>query len=156
MANLDDVFRSAVPGGNIAKPLMIALLGLLASGALFKGGGGAQSPAPQSPAPKPQQAPAGQASGGLLDGLGGLLERFQQSGNGDVMNSWIGSGQNQPVQPSQLGTVLGPDIIKALAQRSGLSEDELTKQLSQVLPPVVDKLTPNGRIPTLAEISQLN
>ena len=60
------------------------------------------------------------------------------------------------MQPSQLGTVLGPDIIKALAQRSGLSEDELTKQLSQVLPPVVDKLTPNGRIPTLAEISQLN
>ena len=151
MANLDDTFRSAVPGGNIAKPLMIALLGLLASGALFKGGGGAQSPAP-----KPQQAPAGQGGGGLLDGLGGMLERFQQGGHGNVMNSWIGSGQNQPVQPSQLGTVLGPDIIKVLAQRSGLSEDELTKQLSQVLPTVVDKLTPNGRIPTLAEISHLN
>ena len=43
MANLDDMFRSAVPGGNIEKPLMIALLGLLASGALFKGGGGAQN-----------------------------------------------------------------------------------------------------------------
>jgi len=151
MANLDDMFRSAVPGGNIAKPLMIALLGLLASGALFKGGGGTQSPAA-----KPQQAPANPGGGGLLEGLGGLLERFQQSGNGNLINSWIGSGQNQPVQPSQLGTVLGPDIIKVLAQRSGLSEDELTKQLSQVLPPVVDKLTPNGRIPTLAEISHLN
>jgi uncharacterized protein YidB (DUF937 family) len=147
MANLDDVFRSAVPGGNIAKPLMIALIGLLASGTLFKGGG------EQSPAAKPQGAPADQGGGGLLEGLGGLLERFQRSGHGNVMNSWIGNGQNQPVQPGQLGTVLGPDVIKALAQRSGLSEDDLARQLSQILPSVVDKLTPNGRIPTLAEIS---
>jgi uncharacterized protein YidB (DUF937 family) len=150
MANLDDVFRSAVPGGNIAKPLMIALIGLLASGTLFKGGGA------QSPATKPQVAPTDQGGGGLLEGLGGLLERFQRSGHGNVMNSWIGNGQNQPVQPGQLGTVLGPDIIKALAQKSGLSEDELARQLSQILPPVVDKLTPNGRIPTLAEISHLS
>jgi uncharacterized protein YidB (DUF937 family) len=148
MAGLDDVLRSAVPGGNIAKPLMLALLGLLASGALFKGGGG------QSPAAKPQPAPA-DPGGGLLGGLGGLLDKFQQSGQGNVINSWIGSGQNQPVQPKQLGTVLGPDIIKVLAQRSGLSEDELTRQLSQVLPAVVDKLTPNGRLPTIAELSHL-
>jgi uncharacterized protein YidB (DUF937 family) len=149
MANLDDVVRSAVPGGNIAKPLMIALLGLLASGALFKGG------VPQSPAVKPQQAPADEGPGGLLAGLGGLFERFQQSGHGNVSNSWVGNGQNQPVQPNQLGTVLGPNILKTLAQRSGLSEDELTKQLSQILPGVVDKLTPSGRIPTLAELGDL-
>ena len=54
----------------------------------------------------------------------------------------------------QLGPALGPDIIKTLAQRSGLSEEELTKQLSQVLPGVVDKLTPAGRLPTLAELSE--
>ena len=87
MANLDDVFRSAVPGGDIAKPLMIARLGLLASGALFQGGGGAQSPGA-----RPQRAPANQGGGGLFEGLGGLLERFEQSGRGNVMNSWIGSG----------------------------------------------------------------
>jgi uncharacterized protein YidB (DUF937 family) len=149
MANLDDVVRSAVPGGSIAKPLMIALLGLLASGALFKGTG------VQSPAAKPQQAPADEGAGGLLGGLGGLLDRFQQSGHGDVIKSWIGTGQNQPVQPRQLGTALGPDIIKVLAQKSGLSEDELTKQLSQILPGVVDKLTPIGRIPTPSEITHL-
>jgi uncharacterized protein YidB (DUF937 family) len=149
MGNLDDVVRSAVPGGNIAKPLMIALLGLLASGALFKGSGA------QAPAAKPQQAPADEGAGGLLGGLGGLLERFQQGGHGDVIRSWIGNEQNQPVHPKQLGTVLGPDIIKILAQKSGLSEDELTKQLSQILPGVVDKLTPSGRIPTPAEISHL-
>jgi len=151
MASLDDVIRNAVPGGNVAKPLMIALLGLLASGALFKGGS-ASSPAP---AAKPQQVPDAGGAGGLLAGLGGLLERFQQSGHGGVMNSWVGSGQNQPVQPGQLGTVLGPNIIKTLSQNSGLSEDELTRQLSQMLPGVVDKLTPNGRMPTLAELSDL-
>jgi uncharacterized protein YidB (DUF937 family) len=149
MASLDDMIRNAIPGGNIAKPLMIALLGLLASGALFKGGG------TQSSAAAPQQPAAGDGLGGLLGGLGGLLERFQQGGQGSVINSWIGSGQNQPVQPGQLGTILGPNIIKALAQSSGLSEKELTEQLSQILPGVVDKLTPNGRIPTLAELSDM-
>jgi uncharacterized protein YidB (DUF937 family) len=149
MGSLDDVIRSAVPGGNIGKPLMIALLGLLASGALFKSGG------TQVPAAKPQSAPANEGAGGLLAGLGGLLEQFQQNGQGHVINSWIGSGQNQPVQPGELGTVLGPNIIKTLAQSSGLSEAELTKQLSQILPGVVDKLTPNGRIPTPAELGDM-
>jgi len=71
-----------------------------------------------------------------------------------VANSWVGSGQNQPVAPGQLGSALGPSIIKMLAQRSGLSEEEITKQLSQVLPGIVDKLTPNGKLPTVAELSQ--
>jgi uncharacterized protein YidB (DUF937 family) len=149
MAGLDDMIRNALPGGNITKPLMIALLGLLASGALFKGGG------TQSSATTPQQPAAGNGLGGLLGGLGGLLEKFQQSGQGNVINSWIGSGQNQPVQPGQLGSILGPNITKALAQSSGLSEEELTKQLSQILPGIVDKLTPNGRLPTLAELSDM-
>jgi uncharacterized protein YidB (DUF937 family) len=155
MGSLDDVIRSAVPGGNIGKPLMIALLGLLASGSLFKSSG------TQAPAAKPQSAPANpenpgnEGAGGLLAGLGGLLERFQQGGQGHVISSWIGNGQNQPVQPGQLDTVLGPNIIKALGQSSGLSEAELTKQLSQILPGVVDRLTPNGRMPTLAELADM-
>jgi len=73
---------------------------------------------------------------------------------GFVVNSWVGSGQNQPVSPGQLGSALGPSIIKMLAQKSGLPEEELTKQLSQILPGLVDKLTPNGRVPTAAELSQ--
>jgi uncharacterized protein YidB (DUF937 family) len=87
--------------------------------------------------------------------LGGLLDKLQKGGLGNVANSWVGPGQNQPASHSQLGSALGPDIIKTLAQRSGLSEEEITKQLSQILPGVVDKLTPNGRLPTLAELSQL-
>jgi uncharacterized protein YidB (DUF937 family) len=72
---------------------------------------------------------------------------------GDVASSWVDNGQNQPVSPNKLGPALGSDIIKTLAQRSGLSEEELTRQLSQILPGVVDKLTPAGRLPTLAELS---
>jgi uncharacterized protein YidB (DUF937 family) len=149
MAGLQDMIRSSAPGGNIGKPLMIALGALLASGVLFGGGRAGQ------PATTGSQPTSNEGAGGLLGGLGGLLEKLQQGGLGNVTNSWIGSGQNQPVSPNQVGSALGPNIIKTLAQQSGLSEDELTKQLSQVLPGVVDKLTPNGRLPTLAELSQL-
>ena len=146
MANLEDTIRSAVPGGNLGKPLMLALLALLASGALFRGGGAG---APANANAGPQSTSPG--AGGLLGGLGGLLDKLQNGGLGNVVNSWVGAGQNQPVAPGQLGPALGSELIKALAQRSGLSEEELTKQLSQVLPGVVDKLTPAGRLPTAAE-----
>jgi uncharacterized protein YidB (DUF937 family) len=149
MASSEDVIRSAVPGG-IGKPLILALLALLASGALF----GRGSKEGSATATKGSQAAPDEGAGGLLGGLGGLVDKFQKGGLGNVINSWVGPGQNQPVSPNQLGPALGPDIIKTLAQRSGLSEEELTRQLSQVLPGLVDKLTPNGRLPTLAELSQ--
>ena len=150
MAGLEDMLHSAVPGGKIAKPLLLALLALLASGALFGGGGAGRS----AGAPSQSNADEG-AGGGLLGGLGGLLDKLQKGGLGDAANSWVGTGQNKPVAPGQLGSALFPDIIKTLAQRSGLSEEELTKQLSQVLPGIVDKLTPQGRLPTLAELSDM-
>ena len=150
MPGLEDMLRSAVPGGKIGKPVLLALLALLASGALFGGGAGRSASAPSQP-----KADEG-AGGGLLGGLGGLLDKLQKGGLGDAANSWVGTGQNKPVPPGQVGSALGPDIIKTLAQRSGLSEEELTKQLSQVLPGVVDKLTPQGRLPTLAELSDLS
>jgi uncharacterized protein YidB (DUF937 family) len=148
MAGLEDLIRSSAPGGSIGKPLLLALLALLASGALFRGG--STGPAATTGSPPT----SGEGAGGLLGGLGGLLDKLQKGGLNDVVNSWVGSGQNQPVSHNQLGPALGPDIIKALAQRSGLSEEEITKQLSQVLPGVVDKLTPAGRLPTLAELSK--
>jgi len=140
--------RSTAPGGNIAKPLMLALGALLASGALFRGGGAGQT---ANAGPQPT---SDEGAGGVLAGLGGLLNKLEQGGLGSVANSWIGSGQNQPVRPGQLGSALGPNIINTLAQKSGLSEEELTKQLSQVLPGLVDGLTPNGRLPTMAELSR--
>ena len=149
MASLQETIQSAVPGGNIGKPLVLALGALLASGALFKGSGTGSSTSSDS------QGTTSEGAGGLLGGLGGLLNKLQTGGLGNIASSWVSSGPNQPVPPAQLGTALGPDIIKALSQRTGLPEDELTKQLSQVLPQVVDKLTPAGRLPTIAELSQM-
>jgi uncharacterized protein YidB (DUF937 family) len=149
MAGLEDMIRSSAPGGNIGKPLILALGALLASGVLFRGGSAGQTASAGS------QPTSDEGAGGLLGGLGGLLNRLQQGGLGDETKSWVGSGQNQPVSPGQLGSALGPNIIKTLAQQSGISEDELTKQLSQVLPGIVDKLTPNGRLPTVAELSKM-
>jgi uncharacterized protein YidB (DUF937 family) len=148
MGSLDDVLGSAVPQGSLAKPLMIALGALLASGALFKNSNAGTA---QASSPKPS-SPQG---GDMLGGLGGLLNQFQQSGLGDVVKSWIGPGQNQPISPNQLGAALGPQIIKILAQQTGMSEQEISTHLSQILPNVVDKLTPNGRMPTQAELANL-
>jgi uncharacterized protein YidB (DUF937 family) len=152
MAGLEDILHSSAPGGNIGKPLLLALLALLASGALFGGSGGAGRPASIPEQPKGDEG----TGGGLLGGLGGLLDKLQKGGLGNATNSWVGSGENHSVSPGQLGSALGPDIIKTLAQRSGLSEEEITKQLSQILPGVVDKLTPRGRLPTLAELPDTN
>ena len=144
MAGLQDMIRSSAPGGNIGKPLMIALGALLASGVLFGGGRAGQ------PATTGSQPTSDEGAGGLLGGLGGLLNKLQQGGLGNETKSWVGSGQNQPVSPNQLGSALGPNIIKTLAQRGRTHQ-----QLSQALPGLVDKLTPNGRLPTMAELSKM-
>lgn len=149
MAGLTDLIRAAVPGGNIGKPLLLALGALLASGALFRGSAG------QTAGAGPQPPTDTNDAGGLLGGLGGLLNKLQQGGLGNATNSWVGPGQNQPVSPGQLGSALGPDIIKTLSQMTGLSEGQLTQQLSHHLPPTVNNLTPNGRLPTLAELAKM-
>src|SRR6516162_1366561 len=146
MAFLDNVLNKSIPqGSSLAKPLMLAFTALLASGALGR---------KQEPASAPTTSPASANAGGLLGGLGGLLEKLQQSGHGEVTKSWIGSGQNQPISPGSLGSALGPWIIKALSEKTGLSEQELTAQLSQLLPGLVDKLTPQGRLPTHDELAR--
>jgi uncharacterized protein YidB (DUF937 family) len=162
MGLLDDVLGSAVPGGGLAKPLMIAATALLAArgtGALgnLLGGGVATAPT-QPPAmpnqPQAAQPPTGQPQGGLLGGLSSLVERFQQSGHGDVINSWIGSGQNQSITPDQLHQALGPDAVNNLSRMTGVSSQDLVSELSRVLPGIVDKLTPQGRMPDHAEMSR--
>ena len=85
--------------------------------------------------------------GGGLGGLAGLVNKMQQSGLGDVANSWVGTGENQAIAPDQLGQVLGGDMISGLTQQLGMNQGDLLGQLSQMLPQVVDKLTPNGQVP---------
>jgi len=96
----------------------------------------------------------GDGTGGQAGGLGGLLERFQRSGHGDIANSWISAGPNRPVQPSQLESALGRDTVDSLSRETGLGRDDLLSELSRALPGVVDKLTPNGRLPNGSELSR--
>jgi uncharacterized protein YidB (DUF937 family) len=162
MGLLDNVLGSAVPGGNLAKPLMIALTALLAAratgsgglGNIFGGGGTVPQSPPNAPSQPQVQSPSGPPQGGLLGGLGDMLQRFQQSGHGDVMNSWIGPGQNQAIAPDQLHQALGPEAVNNLSRLTGLPAKDLVAELSRVLPGVVDKLTPQGRMPDQAEISR--
>ena len=91
---------------------------------------------------------AGASQGGTAaGGLGDLMARFQQGGLGDVLGSWIGTGQNLPVSSDQLSNVLGSDMLAKIAQQLGVSHGEAASQLSEVLPQVVDKLTPDGHVP---------
>ena len=158
MGLLDNVLGSQIPGGNLAKPLGMALLGYLASRSMGAGGsqapsggglggllGGLMGGSGQQPGPEAHAAASG--------GLGALLERFQQSGYGDVANSWIGRGRNQPIAPDELQEALGPETVNDFARQTGVSQEEALSQLSEGLPTLVDRLTPEGRIPDEQEMA---
>ncbi|HZW21188.1 MAG TPA: YidB family protein [Noviherbaspirillum sp.] len=87
------------------------------------------------------------ANNGRSDGVHGLVHRFNQAGLGNVIQSWIGTGQNVPVTAEQLRQVLDHGQLRAIADETGLSEREAARQLSDMLPDLVDKLTPAGHIP---------
>jgi uncharacterized protein YidB (DUF937 family) len=135
MGLLDAVLGSVLGGGNNNAQAQGGGAGMLmqiVAAMLANQGGGA--------------AGAGGAGGGL-GGLAGLAEQFSRGGLGDVMSSWIGTGQNQPISPDQLGGVLGNDMLSELTQRTGMNQGDLLGQLSQMLPQMVDRATPEGRIP---------
>jgi len=93
-------------------------------------------------------AGAGQGGqGGAAGGLGALLQQFQAAGLGEQVNSWVGTGQNLPVSPEQLQGAFGADQMSQMAAKMGLSTGDLGAQLSQMLPQVVDQLTPGGQLP---------
>jgi uncharacterized protein YidB (DUF937 family) len=137
MSFLDQIIRSVVGsalGSQSTRgrsPVVMALLALLASRAMA--GRGISTRAPTSDD---------------LGGLGGLVERFHQGGLDDIINSWIGTGANKPVSPHQLHDALGSETVDDLSRETGMPRDDLLSQLSQVLPGVVDKLTPHGQLPT--------
>ena len=80
-------------------------------------------------------------------GLGGLLEKFNQAGMGDAAKSWVGTGDNAPISGDQLGQVLGGDMMGELAAKLGMSNGDAAGQLANVLPGLIDKLTPHGQAP---------
>ncbi len=161
-------------------PVTMALLGLLAyrtmqgKGRLAdmlgmnKGGAPASQPSSAGTSGPSTGPSAGGGLGGLLgslgglfggasagsvlsNGLGDLVRQLQQNGHSDIANSWVNNGPNKPISPDQLREGLGNETVNSLADQSGLPADQLLSELSKLLPGVVDKLTPNGRLPTEQE-----
>jgi uncharacterized protein YidB (DUF937 family) len=87
------------------------------------------------------------ANDGSLGGLQGLVSKLQDAGLGDVVASWIGTGSNLPVSAGQLSQALGIDTLACMAQQFGLNEGDIAGQLAQMLPGLVDQLTPAGQMP---------
>jgi uncharacterized protein YidB (DUF937 family) len=85
-------------------------------------------------------------------GLSGMLQNFHDKGLGGLMSSWIGTGQNLPISADQIQHVLGSDQVKELAAKAGISPDMASSALTQLLPTLVDKLTPNGQVPQHSSI----
>ncbi len=80
-------------------------------------------------------------------GLPALIQKFEQGGLAEVISSWVGTGSNLPISAEQLQAVLGSDTVSALASKLGLSGADVSQQLAQILPKVVDQLTPQGQVP---------
>src|SRR3954467_12912061 len=155
MGLLDNVLGSGVPGGRMAKPLGIALLALLASRMGQGGGGGGGLLGGGSDRPAMSEEELGNhMPGAISGGLGGLLRQFQQNGYGHVADSWIGRGPNQQIAPDQLHQALGPETVDELSEQTGMPRQDVLSQLSQALPDMVDRLTPEGRIPDPGEVER--
>ena len=141
---LSNVIRTAVIstlGAKLARgrsPIVAALMMLIVSRVLAQRGDAPEKP--QDDKEKPQVA-------GTEDGLGGLLEKFRQGGLEDNIKSWIGTGPNKPISPNQLHQALGPETVDGLTRETGLPREDLLSQLSRLLPEVIDKLSPSGKLP---------
>jgi uncharacterized protein YidB (DUF937 family) len=93
---------------------------------------------------------AGGVGGLLSGGLGELVERFKQSGQADAVDSWVSTGPNKQIAPSQVEQAIGPEVLETLLKQTGLSREEILARLSRELPDAVDKYTPQGQLPAAA------
>ena len=84
---------------------------------------------------------------GQSGGISGLVQQFASKGLGNIVSSWVSTGQNLPISPEQVGNVLGQDQVQAVAAQAGVSPEEAKSGLAQILPQLVDRLTPNGEVP---------
>jgi uncharacterized protein YidB (DUF937 family) len=101
-----------------------------------------------------EQLGGASAGGVLTGGLGELIDRFQRNGQGETADSWVRTGPNKPVTPTQLENAIGSDVLDTLSRQTGFSTQELLARLSRELPNAVDKYTPQGRLPTEAELAR--
>ena len=128
------------------------------------GPGAGQVPGQQPLPPGPQitqgqlaglaQAAIAMLNDPRVGGIQGLAQRLQQAGLGDVVNSWIGTGQNRPVDPRQLQEAL-PGEVTDISQQAGVPPQQGGSLLAQLLPRLIDRLTPNGQVPQQDQMGQL-
>jgi putative toxin-antitoxin system antitoxin component (TIGR02293 family) len=126
----------------LATPIAVAV-GALVLGKMF-GAEGVGASAPAQPVP----------AGSILAGLTDLIGKLSASEVGPQVNSWVGQGTNEPVQPGPLGSALGQNVLKELSQRTGMTQQEVLNRLATVLPQIINDLTPNGHMPPLVDIDK--
>ena len=95
----------------------------------------------------------GAQGGASAGGLGGLISSFQQAGLGQIAQSWVSNGPNQPVSPQQLHNVFGDQQVQSMAGQAGMQPNDFLTQLSQHLPSAVNGMTPNGQLPNEGTVS---
>jgi uncharacterized protein YidB (DUF937 family) len=157
-------------GGNRGRggmsPIMLGLMGLLAYRTL-KGKGkladmlGTNQAGANQAGTDTGNAPASGGLGGVLGGgslgagLKDLLDRFRQNGQEDKVQSWVSTGDNKSIAPNEIEQALGEERIQWLIEQTGMPREQLLDGLSGELPQAIDKLTPDGRLPTDEEISRI-
>ena len=94
------------------------------------------------------------ASAAPGDGLSNIVQSFQQAGLGDVVSSWVGTGRNASISSTELKRGLGADRVRQLAESSGMSMNGAARILSELLPPVIDHLTPAGTVPDSEQLAR--
>ncbi|MFF1658436.1 YidB family protein [Streptomyces sp. NPDC058251] len=129
--------------GNDLGSLLGGLLGGSGSGASSSGGAGNVLGALLGALAK-----GGQGGGNGSDPLGGLLDMLTKSGLTEEAQSWIGTGQNKPVTGEQVAQAIPDDTLQNVAEQAGVSPEQAADHIAQVLPQAVDKLTPEGRLPS--------
>ena len=156
-------------GGNRGRggmsPIMLGLMGLLAYRTL-KGKGkladmlGTNQAGANQAGTDAGGAPTSGGLGGVLGGgalgagLKDLLDRFRQNGQDDKVQSWVSTGANKSIAPNELEQALGEERIQWLMEQTGMPREQLLDGLSGELPQAIDKLTPDGRLPTDEELSR--
>jgi uncharacterized protein YidB (DUF937 family) len=96
-----------------------------------------------------------EGSAGGSGGLGEILSSLQAGGLGDTVSSWLGSGANKGVSPGDLQSALGPEKLSQFAEKAGVSTSEASSVLAGMLPGLVDKLSPNGKLPDAQGLSSM-
>ena len=144
LKNMQQGGQSGQGGGDISKSLMDALNSVLTDGG--QGSQGSQSPHVRKQARGGNNTQA-QQEGDYVGGIAAIVDKLNKAGCGDAVKSWIGKGENAPIGPEPIKKALGNGTVKDLANQSGLPENELLTQLSKMLPGLIDRLTPNGRLP---------